>query len=62
MINISKALKDNRILKSLTGLSIDKFKELVPYFDTILKEEEAKRIKNNKNRRRKAGGGQKGDT
>jgi hypothetical protein len=59
MINISKALKDNRILKSLTGLSIDKFKELVPYFDTILKEEEAKRIKNNKNRKRKAGGGRK---
>lgn len=59
MINISKALKDNRLLKSLTGLSIEKFKELVPYFETILNEENGKRIKNNKNRQRKEGGGSK---
>jgi hypothetical protein len=59
MININKALKNNRILKSLTGLSIEKFKELVPYFETILKEENRKRIKNDKNRQRKAGGGSK---
>jgi hypothetical protein len=59
MINISKALKNNRILKSLTGLSIEKFKELVPYFETILKEENGKRIKNDKNRQRKVGGGSK---
>jgi len=59
MINIAKALKNNRILKSLTGLSIEKFKELVPYFETILKEEEGKRIENDKNRKRKAGGGKK---
>ena len=42
MININKALKNNRILKSLTGLSIEKFKELVPYFETILNEEKGK--------------------
>lgn len=59
MINIAKALKNNRILKSLTGLSIEKFKELVPYFETILNEENGKRIKNDKNRQRKAGGGSK---
>lgn len=59
MINISKALKNNRILKSLTGLSIEKFKELVPYFETILNEENGKRIENNRNRQRKAGGGSK---
>ena len=59
MINISKALKNNRILKSLTGLSIEKFKELVPYFETILNEENGKRIKRDKNRQRKAGGGSK---
>ena len=48
MINISKALKNNRILKSLTGLNIEKFKELVPYFETILNEENGKRIENNR--------------
>jgi hypothetical protein len=59
MININKALKNNRILKSLTGLSIEKFKELVAYFETILNEENGKRIKNEKNRQRNAGGGSK---
>ena len=59
MININKALKENRILKSLTGLSIEKFEELVPYFKKI-EEEKGKRIENNKNRKRKAGGGTKG--
>jgi hypothetical protein len=59
MININKALKNNRILKSLTGLNIEKFKELVPYFETILNEENGKRIENDKNRQRKAGGGSK---
>jgi len=60
MININtKALKNNRLLKSLTGLSIDKFKEFVPYFEHILNEENGKRIKDDKNRQRKAGGGSK---
>lgn len=57
MININKALKNNRVLKSLTGLSIEKFQELVPYFEVILREENGKRIKKDKNRQRKAGGG-----
>lgn len=59
MINISKALKNNRILKSLTGLNIEKFNELVPYFENILSEENGKRIKKDKNRQRKVGGGAK---
>jgi len=59
MINITKALRNNRVLKSLTGLSRKKFKELVPYFETILNEENGKRIKNDKNRQRKTGGGTK---
>ena len=59
MINIEKALKNNRVLKSLTGLDIKKFKELVPYFESILNEENSKRVKNDKNRQRKAGGGSK---
>ena len=59
MININKALKNNRVLKSLTGLSIEKFKELIPYFETILKEDNGKRIQNDKNRQRKEGGGSK---
>ena len=59
MMNINKALKSPRLMKSLTGLSSEKFKELLSYFEVILKEENAKRISNNKERKRKAGGGQK---
>lgn len=59
MIDINKALKSNRLLKSLTGLNREKFEELVPYFETILNEENGKRIKNDKNRQRKVGGGSK---
>ena len=60
MINIAKALKNDRLLKSLTGLSKEKFEELSTYFETILKEERAKAYKNNPNRQRKPGGGTKG--
>ena len=59
MINIQRAMKSNRVLKSLTGLSIIKFKELVVYFEIILKEESAKFIKSTKNRQRATGGGNK---
>ena len=59
MLNISRAMKSDRIMKSLTGLSTKKFETLLPYFELILQEEEAKRIKNNKKRQRKAGGGRK---
>lgn len=60
MINIAKALKSNRLIKSLTGLTKEKFEELAIYFDTILKEEQAKKYKNNQNRQRRPGGGSKG--
>ena len=58
MINIQRALKDDRVLKSLTGLNIDKFRELVVYFEIILKEESKKKL-NAKNRKRAVGGGNK---
>lgn len=59
MINIQRAMKSDRVLKSLTGLNIMKFKELVISFEIILKEESAKYIKNTKNRKRAVGGGNK---
>jgi hypothetical protein len=59
MINIQRAMKSNRVLKSLTGLSIEKFKELAKYFEIILIEDVAKRRKSVKNRIRAAGGGNK---
>ena len=52
-------MRSNRILKSLTGLDIVKFKELVPYFDTILLETKKQAIKTDKNRKRAEGGGKK---
>jgi len=59
MINIERAMRSNRIMKSLTGLSRAKFEELLPYFEMIVTEENSKRIKNRKDRRRAAGGGRK---
>ena len=59
MINITRAMQSNRIMKSLTGLSTAKFKELVPYFEIILDENSRKAVKNNKNRVRAEGGGKK---
>ena len=59
MINIELAMRSDRILKSLTGLTIIKFNELVNYFEIVLKEESAKFIKSNKNRKRAIGGGKK---
>jgi len=58
MINISRAMKSNRVLKSLTGLNIEKFQELVTYFEILLSEESAKKSKNKK-RQRAIGGGSK---
>lgn len=60
MINIAKALKNDRLLKSLTGLTKAKFEELCTYFDTILKEERGKDYQSNPNRQRRPGGGAKG--
>jgi hypothetical protein len=59
MINIQRAMKSNRVLKSLTGLNIEKFKELAKYFEIILIEEVAKKRKSVKNRIRAEGGGNK---
>lgn len=59
MINIQRAMRSNRIMKSLTGMSRSKFKSLLPYFETILKEENGKVEKNNKTRQRASGAGQK---
>jgi len=59
MINIERALKSNRIIKSLTGLDIEKFKELLPYFELIVQEESGKKIKADRDRKRAIGGGNK---
>jgi hypothetical protein len=52
-------MKSNRTLKSLTGLNIQKFKEILPYFDQILIETSKEKIKKNKKRVRAEGGGNK---
>lgn len=59
MININRAMRSNRILKSLTGLNIQKFEELLPYFDKILVETSKRKIQKNKKRVRAEGGGAK---
>lgn len=59
MININRAMQSNRLMKSLTGLSIEKFKELVPYFEKVLLEDKKQRIKSDINRVRAEGGGKK---
>lgn len=59
MINIARAMKNKRVIKSLTGLSVEKFKELIPYFEIILLENTKQKIKNNTNRVRAEGGGKK---
>jgi len=59
MINIKRAMRSNRIMKSLTGLSRSKFNSLLPYFEIIVKEENGKTVENNKNRQRVSGAGAK---
>ena len=59
MLNISRAMRSNRIMKSLTGLSRAKFKALLPYFEIIVLEEDSKRVRSTKGRQRKTGGGSK---
>lgn len=51
-------MKSNRVLKSLTGLNIEKFKELAIYFEILLSEESAKKAKSVK-RQRAVGAGNK---
>jgi len=38
MIIIDRAMRSSRTMKSLTGLNIEKFKEVVPYFEIVLLE------------------------
>lgn len=55
MINVTKALKNNRVMKSLTGLTAEEFTLLLVMFtDTLLVNA------NTKPRQRKVGGGRKG--
>jgi DDE superfamily endonuclease/Helix-turn-helix of DDE superfamily endonuclease len=55
LINIEKALKNNRVMKSLTGLSTEEFLLLVEVFTTTLTMESK-----SKKRKRKLGGGRIG--
>jgi hypothetical protein len=59
MINIDRAMHSNRIMKSLTGLNIEKFKEIVPYFEIVLLEDTKQRIKSDVKRVRAKGAGKK---
>lgn len=54
-MNFNNALKNNRIMKALTGLSINEFYNLLPDFVIILLDELI-----SKPRIRKPGGGRKG--
>ena len=59
MIKVEKAMRNDRLMKSLTGLNKEEFENLEPYFEKIMIEENKKKIKNNKERKRKEGGGVK---
>jgi len=54
-MNISLAFKNNRLMKSLTGLTVLEFDNLVPFFEQCLQE-----ISSSKPRLRKVGGGRNG--
>ena len=55
MFNFTKALKSERLMKSLTGMKIEEFKQLAKELGKILYE-----VATTKDRQRKVGGGQKG--
>ena len=59
MFDIKRAMKNNRVMKSLTGLSIEKFHALLPTFEKVYTEEKIKQAKKNKNRQRDIGAGRK---
>jgi hypothetical protein len=46
-------------MKSLTGLNVEKFKDIVPVFEIVLLEDSKQKIKSDKNRVRAEGGGKK---
>jgi hypothetical protein len=55
MLKISRALKNERLMRALTGMNIKEFKVLEPIFNQIMFE-----YFNNKPRKRAVGGGRKG--
>jgi len=55
MLNISTALKSNRLLKALTGMAIKEYQLLLPVFEKLLYEGQV-----SKKRQRVPGGGRKG--
>ena len=55
-MNISSALKSNRLCAATTGLTIDEFANLVPLFTSVT---DVMRRERNPNRTRKFGGGRK---
>jgi len=56
-MQISRAMKNDRLMKALTGVSVEEFKELLVTFTQILKEEEKK---NESDKKRATGGGRTG--
>jgi hypothetical protein len=57
MLNIDRALKCNRVMKALTGVSIDEFYELLPIFTALLL---IAQLERKPNRQRALGAGKKG--
>jgi hypothetical protein len=55
MLNIKRALKQDRLLRALTGLNLQAFETLLPAFTLIYEEEQALRPR----RQRESGGGRK---
>lgn len=59
MINIERALKNNRLMLALTGVTPQEFTNLIPAFSQIWFEEKQKQHQK-KSKKRKIGGGRKG--
>lgn len=57
MIKIEKVLKNKRLTSALTGLTPEKFIELVPDFAKALEQDKRQRYRKDENRKRKPGGG-----
>jgi len=59
MIDIQRAMKNDRMMRSLTGLDKKKFLALLPTFERIEKERTIERVKSDPKRRRGPGAGKK---
>ncbi|MDR3187281.1 MAG: hypothetical protein LBT63_02540, partial [Holosporaceae bacterium] len=55
MLRLDRLFRDERMLRSLTGVNSEEFEALLPTFEKILLE-----IQSNKERQRAVGGGAKG--